>query len=149
LSLLFLAINDHERLKLPWSIRPPSQSSNFASCLSRWWGEGGLEFLGNASRCNKGWPFEEMSNKSALSPGRCLVALWWTFTWDSSGQMEWDLDSSPIGYPSHPGILETQTFPNGGKTEMRSCFPWRVIWLQCCHWGIHEESLMNLKQEIK
>jgi hypothetical protein len=37
--------------------------------------------------------------------------------------MEWDLQLSPIGYPFYPGIPETQTFPNQGKTEMRSCFP--------------------------
>jgi hypothetical protein len=37
----------------------------------------------------------------------------------------------------YPGILETQTSPNQGKTEMRSPFLWRAIWLPCygCHWG--------------
>jgi hypothetical protein len=31
--------------------------------------------------------------------------------------LQWDLHSSPIGYPFHSGIPETQTFPNQGKTE--------------------------------
>jgi hypothetical protein len=64
LSLLFPMINDRERLKPPWSIRPPSQSSTFASCLCRWWE--GLEFLGNACGCCEGWSFEEMGKEFAL-----------------------------------------------------------------------------------
>jgi hypothetical protein len=39
--------------------------------------------------------------------------------------MEWDLQFSPFGYPFH--LPKTQTFPNQGKTEGRSCFPCRVI----------------------
>jgi hypothetical protein len=56
LPLLFPTINDYERLKPPWSVRPPSQSSNFASCLCSW-GEG-LEFLGNTSGAVKADPLK-------------------------------------------------------------------------------------------
>jgi hypothetical protein len=73
LSLMFPVIHDHERLKLPLSITPPSQSSNFTSYLSRW-GEV-LEFLRNTSGCSEGWSFEEMSNKSVLTVTRTDV--WW------------------------------------------------------------------------
>jgi hypothetical protein len=79
LSLLFPKINDHERLKPPRSSRPPSWSSNFASCLSRW-GGGGLEFLGNASGCSEGWSFEEMSSSllqlSSRQMSGSIVTCW-------------------------------------------------------------------------
>jgi hypothetical protein len=145
LSLLFATINDCERLKPPWFIRPPSQSSNFASCLSR-----GRTRVSAKCIHSEGWSFEEMSNKSALTFARADMwrYLWWTFTWDSSGQMEWDLHSSPVAYPFHPGIVEMQTFPNQGKTEIRSCFPWglfdSLVYIDTI--GSHEESLMNSKQ---
>jgi hypothetical protein len=136
LSLLFPMINDHERLKPPWLIRSTSQSSNFVSCLSRW-GEG-LEFLGNASRWSEGQSFEEIATSLLCHQGRYLVILRWTFMWDPSSQMEQDLHFSPIGQPFHSGIPKTQTLPNQGKTKMRSCFPWRIVWLPCLHrwhWG--------------
>jgi hypothetical protein len=70
-ALLFPMINDLEKLKLPQSIRPPSRSSNFASCLSRWGEE--LEILGNTYGSSEGQSFEEMSNKSALTVTRADV----------------------------------------------------------------------------
>jgi hypothetical protein len=78
LSLMFPVIHDHERLKLPLSITPPSQSSNFTSYLSRW-GEV-LEFLRNTSGCSEGWSFEEMSSSllqlSSRQMSGSIVTCW-------------------------------------------------------------------------
>jgi hypothetical protein len=54
------------------------------------------------------------------------VVLQWTFIWDSSGQMEWDLHFSPIGYPFHSGIPKTQIFPHHAYTDAIGV-PW-LVW---------------------
>jgi hypothetical protein len=69
LSLWFSAINDHERLKLPWRIRPPHLKALTTALASL----GGVEFLGNAYGCSEGRSFEEMSNKSALTVDKADV----------------------------------------------------------------------------